>query len=117
MRDSRPAHAKKTLATSAAWRWQAVRPRVVVGNDLDIYEARHHSLNSPPRWTRRKGGWWRGCGYHDNVIDSHCHLADETFAKDLDQVVARAKGAGLERVMVILEGDNAQEAEQAARLA
>jgi TatD DNase family protein len=50
------------------------------------------------------------------VIDSHCHLADETFAKDLDQVVARAKDAGLQRVMVILEGGNAKEAEQAARL-
>jgi TatD DNase family protein len=50
------------------------------------------------------------------VIDSHCHLADETFAKDLDQVVARAKGAGVERVLVILEGGNAAEAEQAARL-
>jgi TatD DNase family protein len=51
------------------------------------------------------------------VIDSHCHLADETFARDLDQVVARARDAGLERVMVILEGDNPQEADQAARLA
>ena len=50
------------------------------------------------------------------MIDSHCHLADETFAKDLDDVVARAKDAGLERVMVILEGGNANEAEQAARL-
>jgi len=50
------------------------------------------------------------------VIDSHCHLADETFAKDLDDVVTRAKDAGLERVMVILEGGNANEAEQAARL-
>jgi len=49
-------------------------------------------------------------------IDSHCHLADETFAKDLDEVVARAKEAGLERVLVILEGGNAREAEQAARL-
>jgi TatD DNase family protein len=51
------------------------------------------------------------------MIDSHCHLADETFAKDLDQVVGRAKDAGLQRVMVILEGDNAQEAEQGRRLA
>ena len=51
------------------------------------------------------------------MIDSHCHLADETFAKDLDKVVARAKDAGLQRVMVILEGDNAQEAGQAERLA
>jgi len=51
------------------------------------------------------------------VIDSHCHLADEAFAKDLDEVVARAQQAGLERVMVILEGDNSGEAAQAERLA
>jgi TatD DNase family protein len=50
------------------------------------------------------------------VIDSHCHLADETFAGDLDAVVARAKEAGLERVMVILEGGNRKEATQAARV-
>jgi TatD DNase family protein len=50
------------------------------------------------------------------VIDSHCHLADETFAADLDRVVARARDAGLERVMVILEGGNTTEAAQAERL-
>jgi TatD DNase family protein len=50
------------------------------------------------------------------VIDSHCHLADETFAADLDQVVARARAAGLERALVILEGGNATEAAQARRL-
>jgi TatD DNase family protein len=50
------------------------------------------------------------------MIDSHCHLADETFAADLDEVVARAREAGLERVMVILEGGNAAEAVQAERL-
>jgi len=50
------------------------------------------------------------------VIDSHCHLADETFAGDLDAVVARARAAGLERVCVILEGGNQAEAAQAERL-
>jgi TatD DNase family protein len=50
------------------------------------------------------------------MIDSHCHLADETFAADLDRVVARAREAGLERVMVILEGGHAAEADQARRL-
>jgi TatD DNase family protein len=50
------------------------------------------------------------------VIDSHCHLADETFAADLHAVVARAKAAGLERVCTILEGGNAAEAAQAAKL-
>ena len=50
------------------------------------------------------------------MIDSHCHLADEVFSADLDAVVARAKVAGVERVLVILEAGNAQEAAQAQRL-
>jgi TatD DNase family protein len=50
------------------------------------------------------------------VIDAHCHLADETFAADLEAVVARAKAAGLERVLVVLDAGNVQEAAQAARL-
>jgi TatD DNase family protein len=51
------------------------------------------------------------------MIDSHCHLADQAFAPDLDAVVARARSAGLERVLAILEAGNAQEAAQAERLA
>jgi TatD DNase family protein len=51
------------------------------------------------------------------MIDSHCHLADETFAGDLDAVVARARDAGLERALIILEAGNEQEAAQAARAA
>ena len=47
------------------------------------------------------------------MIDSHCHLADEKFRGDLDQVVARAKAAGVLGALVILEGGNAAEAEQA----
>jgi TatD DNase family protein len=50
------------------------------------------------------------------MIDSHCHLADEAFAGDLDAVVARARAAGLERLCVILEGGNQAEAAQAERL-
>ena len=50
------------------------------------------------------------------MIDSHCHLADETFASDLEQVVDRAKAAGVERALVILEGGNPKEAAQGERL-
>jgi TatD DNase family protein len=50
------------------------------------------------------------------MIDSHCHLADEKFAGDLDTVVARAKGAGIEGALVILEAGNPQEAAQATRV-
>lgn len=50
------------------------------------------------------------------MIDSHCHLADETFASDLGEVVGRAKDAGLERALVVLEAGNEKEAAQAERL-
>jgi len=50
------------------------------------------------------------------VIDSHCHLADETFSAELDGVVARARAAGVERALVILEAGNDQEASQARRV-
>src|SRR5438094_3650916 len=50
------------------------------------------------------------------MIDSHCHLADDAFANDLDAVVARARTAGLERLCVIPEGGNQAEAAQAERL-
>jgi len=50
------------------------------------------------------------------VIDSHCHLAHEAFAGDLEDVVARAKAAGVERALVVLEAGNASEAVQAAKL-
>ena len=50
------------------------------------------------------------------MIDSHCHLADEIFTPDLAEVIERTKQAGFERVMVILEGGNAQEEAQANRV-
>jgi len=50
------------------------------------------------------------------MIDSHCHLADEVFAEDLDGVVTRARAGGVERVMVILEAGNDKEARQAERV-
>jgi TatD DNase family protein len=50
------------------------------------------------------------------MIDSHCHLADDIFTSDLDAVVARAREAGVERALVILESGNDQEAAQARRV-
>jgi TatD DNase family protein len=50
------------------------------------------------------------------VIDSHCHLADEVFKPDLEDVIKRAIEAGLERALVILAAGDASEAAQAARV-
>jgi TatD DNase family protein len=50
------------------------------------------------------------------MIDSHCHLADEVYAPDLADVIARARDAGLERALVILEAGSESEAAQAARV-
>lgn len=51
------------------------------------------------------------------MIDSHCHLADEQFAADLDAVVARAREAGVERALCILDALRADEARRAERVA
>ena len=51
------------------------------------------------------------------MIDSHCHLADEVFASDLEQVVERARQAELRYALTILAAGDAKEAAQAARLA
>jgi TatD DNase family protein len=50
------------------------------------------------------------------MTDSHCHLCDEAFADDLDEVVGRAREAGLQHVMAILSAGNALEAARAHRL-
>ena len=50
------------------------------------------------------------------MIDSHCHLADEKFATELDAIVDRAKRAGLERALVILAAGDATESAQARRV-
>ena len=50
------------------------------------------------------------------MIDSHCHLAGEAFAEDIDAVIARARAAGLTHAMCILEAGNEQEERRAERL-
>ena len=50
------------------------------------------------------------------MIDSHCHLADEVFAPELEAVVTRARDAGLERALVILAAGDEREAAQATRV-
>jgi TatD DNase family protein len=50
------------------------------------------------------------------MVDSHCHLAGEEFADDLDAVIQRARDAGLAHALVILAADDDQEIEQARRV-
>ncbi len=43
------------------------------------------------------------------VVDSHCHLADEAFAADLDAVATRAREAGVGSALCILSADEPAE--------
>ena len=47
------------------------------------------------------------------MIDSHCHIAGPEFAQDLDQVVDRARMAGVTGALVILAADDEPELRQA----
>jgi TatD DNase family protein len=50
------------------------------------------------------------------VVDSHCHLADEVFAADVEAVVSRARSAGVRRALVILAAGDPKEALQAQQV-
>jgi TatD DNase family protein len=50
------------------------------------------------------------------MVDSHCHLAGEEFAGDLEAVVARARAAGVTAALCILAAGEASEAAAAARV-
>ena len=47
------------------------------------------------------------------MIDSHCHIAGQEFAGDLDAVVGRARAAGLQAALIILAADDEVELRQA----
>ena len=48
------------------------------------------------------------------MIDSHCHIAGQEFAGDLEAVVARARAAGVQGALTILAADDDAELRQAA---
>ena len=51
------------------------------------------------------------------MFDSHCHLADEAFEDDLDAVVDRARQAGVDAALCILDATSPAEAARAERVA
>ena len=50
-----------------------------------------------------------------NLFDSHCHLDDNAYVKDLDEVIRRAHDAGVNRIMTI--GVNKKTSVRAVELA
>jgi len=50
------------------------------------------------------------------VIDSHCHLADDAFQSDLDEVVARARAAGVSEALCVLTIGEDVEFSRASRI-
>ena len=50
------------------------------------------------------------------MIDTHCHLADDAFAGDLDAVIDRGRGAGVEEVLCILSADEPDEVARGAEV-
>jgi TatD DNase family protein len=50
------------------------------------------------------------------LIDSHCHLADDVFAADIEGVVERARVAGVARSLCILEAGSGTEAARVPQL-
>src|SRR5690606_18160214 len=50
------------------------------------------------------------------AVDSHCHLADEAFAGDLQAVVARAREAGVGTALCVLTAGDSRESAAAARV-
>jgi TatD DNase family protein len=50
------------------------------------------------------------------MIDSHCHLADEVFEPDLEQVIRRAQNAGVTEVLCVIEASDPVEHLRLARV-
>lgn len=51
------------------------------------------------------------------LVDSHCHLDDKQFDPDRSEVIARAREAGVERMLAIGTGNGPPDLEVALRLA
>src|SRR5512144_788567 len=51
------------------------------------------------------------------MVDSHCHVADEAFEADLDEVVLRARQAGVSQALCVLAMEEPEERARASRVA
>ena len=51
------------------------------------------------------------------IVDSHCHLDDPAFDKDRDEVLDRAREAGVDLLLAVGTGDGPPDLEPAIRLA
>jgi TatD DNase family protein len=51
-----------------------------------------------------------------NLFDTHCHLADERFSKDLDDVITRMRDAGVGLCVVVGDASDADETQSVLRL-
>ena len=51
------------------------------------------------------------------LVDSHCHLDDQKFDEDREQVIERARASGVERLMAIGTGNGPPDLEVAVRQA
>lgn len=52
-----------------------------------------------------------------DFVDSHCHLDDAKFNADRDQMIARARAAGVKQMLSIGTGDGPPDLEAAVRIA
>ncbi len=51
------------------------------------------------------------------LVDTHCHLTDRKFAEDVEEVIARAREAGVTRMVAVGGGGPIEDSERSAELA
>jgi TatD DNase family protein len=52
-----------------------------------------------------------------NLIDTHCHLSDESFDTDRADVIARARAGGVVKLVAVGGGGPIEESEKSAEIA
>ncbi len=70
-----------------------------------------------PREARNLGSACRPSHIFSMFIDSHAHLDGKKFASDREQVIERARAAGVQKIVAIGNGDGPEDVECGIRLA